>query len=197
RPTGILRDTAMGLVEDLIPPVTDEEMAEVVESALQLASKLGVTSLDDMAGEGPRVRRRLLRLYQHLDRKGRLTARVQLRWPLGDWSELADLGIERGFGNDRLSIGGLKGFVDGSLGSSTAKMLQPYLSDPGNAGLFVTPPQQLGKWIRQADAAGLSVAVHAIGDEANSLLLGLFAEAARSNGPRDRRFRIEHAQHLR
>ncbi|HWB10327.1 MAG TPA: amidohydrolase [Pirellulales bacterium] len=197
RPTGLLRDAAMRLVEDLIPAVTDEEMVEAVESALRLAGKLGVTSLDDMAGEGPHVRRRLLRLYQRLAREGRLTARVHLRWPLADWSELADLGIEASFGDDRLSIGGLKGFVDGSLGSSTARMWEPYLNDPHNKGIFVTPPQRLGQWIRQADAAGLSVAVHAIGDEANSTLLDLFAEAARSNGPRDRRFRIEHAQHLR
>jgi predicted amidohydrolase YtcJ len=195
-PTGILRDAAMRLVEDLIPPMTDEEMAEAVESALRLAGELGVTSLDDMAGEAPEVRRRLLRLYQKLAHRRRLTARIQLRWPLSEWTQLADLGIEAGFGDDRLSIGALKGFVDGSLGSSTAKMRQPYLNDPRNTGIFVTPPQRLGQWIRQADAAGLAVAVHAIGDKANSTLLDLFAEAARSNGQRDRRFRIEHAQHL-
>ncbi|HEV3338861.1 MAG TPA: amidohydrolase [Pirellulales bacterium] len=197
QPTGALRDAAMRLVEDLIPATTDEEMAEAVESALELARKLGVTSIDDMAGEGSDVRRRLLRLYQQLARSGRLTSRVQLRWPLPDWSELADLGIEAGFGNDRLWVGGLKGFVDGSLGSSTAKMWQPYLNDPRNAGIFVTSPQRLGELIQQADGAGLAIAVHAIGDQANSTLLDLFADAALRNGPRERRFRIEHAQHLR
>jgi hypothetical protein len=187
----------MRLVDDLIPATTDEEMAKAIESALALARKLGVTSIDDMAGESAQGRRRLLRLYQQLARDGRLTSRLQLRWPLEHWSDLADLGIEAHFGNGLLTIGGLKGFVDGSLGSSTAKMCQPYLNEPASTGIFVTPTRPLGELIEHADAAGLAVAVHAIGDQANSILLDLFAAAARRNGMRDRRFRIEHAQHLR
>lgn len=74
---------------------------------------------------------------------------------------------------------------------------QPYLNEPGSTGIFVTAPERLGELIGQADAAGLGVAVHAIGDEGNSILLDRFAEVTASNGPRDRRFRIEHAQHLR
>jgi hypothetical protein len=197
QPTGILRDNAMSLVADLVPPITDEEMAEAVAAALELARRLGVTSLDDMAGEGPEVRRRLLRLYQQFAREGRLTARVHLRWPLEAWSDLADLGVQNDFGQDRLTIGGVKGFIDGSLGSSTAKMWQPYLNEPNSTGIFVTAPELLGAMIRKADEAGLAVAVHAIGDRGNSTLLDLFADVARANGPRDRRFRIEHAQHLR
>lgn len=197
QPTGLLRDTAMQLVEDLVPAISDEEMSDAVVAALRLAAQLGVTSLDDMAGIGPADRRRLLRLYQQLARDGRLTARIHFRWPLEAWRELAELGIEEGFGGDVLAIGGLKGFIDGSLGSSTAKMWQPYLNEPASTGIFVTPPTRLGEMIAQADAAGLAVAVHAIGDEGNSMLLDQFAEVAAGNGPRDRRFRIEHAQHLR
>jgi predicted amidohydrolase YtcJ len=197
QPAGILRDTAMQLVDDLVPATTDEELADAVLAALRLAARLGVTSIDDMAGVGPDDRRRLLRLYQQLARDGRLTARIQLRWPLEAWRELADLGIEAGLGGDLLTIGGLKGFIDGSLGSSTAKMSRPYLNEPESTGIFVTPPDRLGEMIAQADAAGLAVAVHAIGDEGNSLLLDRFAAVAAGNGPRDRRFRIEHAQHLR
>jgi predicted amidohydrolase YtcJ len=197
RPTGILRDEAMRLVSDNVPPVSDDEMAEAVQAALELAGRLGVTSLDDMAGDGRDARRRLLRLYQLMARQGRLTARIHLRWPLEEWSELADLGVEAGFGTELITLGGLKGFIDGSLGSSTAKMWQPYLNEPSSTGLFVAAPQQLGEWIRRADARSLAVAVHAIGDRANSTLLDLFADAASRNGDRDRRFRIEHAQHLR
>jgi predicted amidohydrolase YtcJ len=197
KPTGILRDTAMRLVDELVPDTTDEEMAEGVASALELARKLGVTSIDDMAGESAPVRRRLLRLYQQLARSRQLTSRIHLRWPLERWPDLAELGIEEGFGNDLLSIGGLKGFVDGSLGSSTAKMWQPYLNEPASTGIFVTPPRRLGELMEHADAAGLAVAVHAIGDQANSALLDVFADVAQRNGSRDRRFRIEHAQHLR
>ena len=197
QPTGILRDTAMRLVEDLVPPTGDDETEDAIEAALELARRLGVTSIDDMAGEGPKGRRRLLKLYQRLARAGRLTARIQLRWPLEDWSELATLGIEARFGGDLVTVGALKGFIDGSLGSSTAKMWQPYLNEPNSTGIFVTAPDRLGEWIRQADAAELAVVVHAIGDRGNSILLDLFAAAADHNGPRDRRFRIEHAQHLR
>src|SRR5207253_5986332 len=90
-----------------------------------------------------------------------------------------------------------KGFVDGSLGSSTAKMYDPYLNEPNSAGVYVTPLERLREYITGADKAGLSVAVHAIGDRANAELLSICAEVAKENGPRDRRFRIEHAQHLR
>ena len=96
-----------------------------------------------------------------------------------------------------MRIGGVKGFMDGSLGSSTAKMYEPYLNEPGSTGVYVTPLAKMREYILGADRAGLSIAVHAIGDRANAELLDLFAEAIKVNGPRDRRFRIEHAQHLR
>jgi predicted amidohydrolase YtcJ len=123
--------------------------------------------------------------------------RVDLRWPLAEWKALADLGVEAGFGNDMVRIGGLKGFVDGSLGSSTAKMFEPFVNEPGSTGVWVTPPKKLREYVTAADKAGLNVAVHAIGDRANAELLDIFAEAIAANGKRDRRFRIEHAQHLR
>lgn len=196
-PTGLLRDAAMQLVGEIVPASSDEELADAIGAALELAGRLGVTSLDDMAGHDPATRRRLLRLYQQLARQGRLSARIRLRWPLEAWSELAALGIEAGFGSELVTIGGLKGFIDGSLGSSTAKMWAPYVNEAASTGLFVTPPGRLAELIQKADASGLAVAVHAIGDRGNSALLDAFAEAARANGPRDRRFRIEHAQHLR
>ena len=195
--TGILRDTAMRLVSDNVPSLDDDDMAEAIEAALELAGRLGITSIDDMAGGGSDICRRLLRLYQRLARDGRLTARIHLCWPLEEWMELAGLGIEKNFGDEFVKVGGVKGFIDGSLGSSTAKMWQPYLNEPQSTGIFVTAPGALGDMIQKADTAELAVAVHAIGDRGNSALLDLFADATKSNGPRDRRFRIEHAQHLR
>jgi predicted amidohydrolase YtcJ len=196
-PSGLLRDNAMGLVDRLIPAPSEAEIAEAVRAALDEARRVGVTSVQDMDGSGDATRRKLLRLYQELARSGRLTLRVDLRWPLSEWQKLADLGISRGLGGDWVKIGGLKGFIDGSLGSSTARMFQPFLNEPGSTGIYVTPPARMREYILAADRAGLSVAVHAIGDRANADMLDIFAEVARTNGPRDRRFRIEHAQHLR
>jgi predicted amidohydrolase YtcJ len=196
-PTGLLRDNAMDLVSHLVPAASEAEIAEAVRAALAEARREGVTSVQDMDGSDEATRRKLFRIYQQLARTGQLTLRIDLRWPLASWRELARLGAETGLGGDWVKIGGVKGFVDGSLGSSTAKFFEPFLNEPGSTGVFVTPLDKLREYIESADRAGLSVAVHAIGDRANAELLDIFAEVARRNGPRDRRFRIEHAQHLR
>jgi len=198
-PTGILRDNAMDLVDSkgLIPPLGDLEIAEAIRAVLAEARQVGVTSVQDMDGSDPATRRKLLRMYQELARTNQLSLRIGLRWPLAEWRSLANLGIEEGLGNDWVKIGGLKGFVDGSLGSSTAKFFEPYLNEPASTGVYVTPLNRLLEYVREADRAGLSVAVHAIGDRGNAEMLDIFAEVAKANGPRDRRFRIEHSQHLR
>jgi predicted amidohydrolase YtcJ len=196
-PTGLLRDNAMGLVDRIIPPPNDDEVVEAVRVALESLRQNGVTSVDDMDGSDRATRQKLFRVYQRLARAGLLTCRVNLRWPIGDYQELAALGAEADFGNDFVRVGGVKGFMDGSLGSSTAKMFEPFLNEPDSTGVYVTAPDHMRELVLGADKAGLSVAVHAIGDRANAVLLDIFEETARKNGPRDRRFRIEHAQHLR
>jgi predicted amidohydrolase YtcJ len=196
-PSGLLRDNAMSLVDRLVPEPGDEEVAEAVRAAQRHAAERGVTSVQDMDGSASQTRRRLFRVLQREARDGRLTCRVDLRWPIGLHKELAALGVAAGFGTDFVRVGGLKGFMDGSLGSSTAKMFDPYEADPKNTGVFVTDPADMRALVRSADAAGLDVCVHAIGDRANAALLDLFAEVAKGNGPRDRRFRVEHVQHLR
>ncbi len=196
-PTGLLRDNAMDLVDRLIPAPSDEEIFESVARALQEAAHAGVTSVQDMDGSGPDTRRRLFRHYQQLARAGQLTLRVDLRWPLPGWEELARLGAQVELGSDWVKIGGVKGFADGSLGSSTAKFFEPFLNEPGSTGVWLTPPNKMREYVLGADRAGLSIAVHAIGDRANAEMLDIYAEAIRVNGPRDRRSRIEHAQHLR
>lgn len=196
-PTGVLKDNAMSLVERLVPDPDDEEVREGVFAALRAAAAAGVTSVQDMDGNGPETRRRLFRAYQRLARDGKLTCRIDLRWPVAAYRELAQVGATADFGTDYVRVGGLKGFMDGSLGSSTAKMFDGYTGDPTNTGVFVTEPGDMRGLVRAADAAGLNVCVHAIGDRANAELLDLFATVAGQNGPRDRRFRIEHVQHLR
>jgi predicted amidohydrolase YtcJ len=196
-PTGLLRDKAMGLVTVLIPAPSQSEIAEAVQAALDELRRHGVTSVQDMDGSSAEVRRGLLRLFQHLARTGRLTCRVRLYWPMGAQSGLAQVGVEIGFGDEWVQIGSLKDFIDGSLGSSTAKMFAPYLNEPDSTGIFLKPLSRLRDDVLVADRAGLGVAVHAIGDRGNTELLDIFAEVIKKNGPRDRRFRIEHAQHLR
>lgn len=198
-PSGILRDNAMGLVtgRGLIPQNDDETIVEGVRRALDEARNVGVTAIDDMDGSGRSTRYKVWRLYQSLEKKGELTCRVRLFWPLAEWQDLANLIAKEGRGDGLAQLGGCKGFMDGSLGSSTAKMFQPYLNEPGKTGQWVTPPSVMQARAEAADRAKLQVVVHAIGDEANAKMLDIFAVVLEKNGPRDRRFRIEHAQHLR
>jgi hypothetical protein len=116
--------------------------------------------------------------------------------PLEDWRKLDALVKAEGRGDDWVRWGALKGLVDGSLGSRTAVFREPYADDPSSHGIYRTPPEKLRELILGADAAGLHITVHAIGDEGNDEVLGMFEEAIQKNGARDRRFRIEHAQHL-
>jgi predicted amidohydrolase YtcJ len=125
-----------------------------------------------------------------------MITRISAAVPLATWARLRDAIAARGHGDDWLRIGGLKGFADGSLGSHTALFVEPYTDAPTDTGLAVTPYDDLYTWTKGADAAGLQVIVHAIGDRANRHQLDIFERVARENGPRDRRFRIEHAQHL-
>jgi predicted amidohydrolase YtcJ len=196
-PTGLLRDNAMGLVTHLIPAPSDAEIVAALNAALAEARKVGVTSVQDMEGSGSRPRATLLRFLQEFAKAGKLTLRVRLHFPLSSWASLAQIGIQVGFGDVWVQIGFLKEFIDGSLGSSTAKMFEPYDHEPGSTGIFLTPLSKLRDNIISADKAGLQVAVHAIGDRGNAELLDIFADVAKKNGPRERRFRIEHVQHLR
>jgi predicted amidohydrolase YtcJ len=194
-PTGMLKDAAMNAVYAVIPDASDAEIATALRAAMRYANENGVTSVQDMSASPD-----ILRGYQQLLADGELTVRVYGAQPLSHWERLAAPGIKAGFGNDMLRIGRLKGFADGSLGSTTALFFEPYLDEPGTSGLpsdeMVDQAGMLEDMVG-ADAAGLQIAVHAIGDKANATILDMYAEVERRNGPRDRRLRIEHAQHLR
>ncbi len=194
-PTGVLKDAAMNLVYKVIPNPSDDEMAEAIRAAMRYATQNGVTSVQDMSASPD-----IFAIYQKLLASGELTVRIYGHQPLSEWGRLARAGIRAGFGNDRLKIGGLKGFADGSLGSTTALFFAAYLDDPKTSGLpsdEMIPESKMLNNILNADKAGLQIAVHAIGDKANKTILDMFAEVEKQNGVRDRRFRIEHAQHLR
>lgn len=190
-PSGVLRDNAMGLMNarGLIPETDPQELIEAVAAALDVARREGVTSMEDMAGGDNRL---LFRRYQQLAAAGKLTSRIGLRWPLAERRQLSELGVQAEFGSPYLRIGGLKGYIDGSLGSSTAKMFQPYLHEQ-TAGVYVTQPSVMKELVQEAQAAGLSVCVHAIGDQGNAVMLDIFAETPASVVPGATR-RIEHAQ---
>lgn len=194
-PTGVLKDAAMNAVYAVIPEASPGEIAAALRAAMRYANENGVTSVQDMSASPD-----ILRAYRQLLADGELTVRVYGAQPLSRWERLAAPGIGAGFGNDMLRIGVLKGFADGSLGSTTALFFEPYLDEPGTSGLpsdeMVDRAAMLDDMVG-ADAAGLQLAVHAIGDKANATILDMFAEVEHRNGARDRRLRIEHAQHLR
>ena len=185
----------MDPVDKVIPDVTDEQVADALRAAMRYAAQHGVTSVQDMSAS-PEI----LRVYQRLLEAGEMTVRVSGHQPLPEWQRLARVGLRRGFGNEMLQVGALKGFSDGSLGSTTALFFHVYNDAPSSHGLpadQMIPESKMLSNIVGADKAGLQVAVHAIGDKANERVLSFFVEAAQRNGARDRRFRIEHAQHLR
>lgn len=193
-PTGLLKDAAMRFVSKVIPGATFEEKLAAARAATEHAAQMGVTSVQDMsAGTDVGV-------YQTLAQRGELKTRIYVVAPLPAWERLAHTGVRAGFGNDLLRIGGLKGFSDGSLGSTTALFFEPYLDSPGTKGLpadEMFPEGAMLRHVREADRAGLQVMIHAIGDRANDQILSIFEDVQQANGARDRRFRIEHAQHLR
>jgi hypothetical protein len=199
-PTGILRDAAIDLVERVVPPPSPEEQDEAFAAARAHALSLGVTSIHDMSAGTLEAFRRDLEAFRRAGARGRLQPRVYACAPLSEWQWVRDEVARAGRGDAWLRLGGLKGFMDGSLGSSTAYFFEPYLDSPHTRGLLTGDMAVEGVMqtlITAAQRAGLQVNVHAIGDRANAILLDLFAEAGRQGAPRGRRQRIEHAQHLR
>lgn len=190
--TGLFKDEATGPVTAVIPAPSPSQLDSAVARAIRHAAAHGVTAISSVSTSFP-----VIASLRRARAAGTLTMRVSSFIPLAEWRSIADSLEANGPGDAWIRVAGVKGFVDGSLGSTTAYFDQPFSDRPGNAGFLTTPEDSLRRWITAADSAGLQVVVHAIGDRANGLLLDLFDQAAKTNGPRDRRFRIEHAQHLR
>src|SRR5213082_476543 len=191
-PTGIFKDGALDVIGRAVPEPSPERRDSALARALAHAARLGVTATAHMSASWAD-----LASYRRLERAGRLTLRVALYLPLDGWRAVADTVRRAGSAGDPwVKIGGVKGFMDGSAGSRTAYFFEPYSDSAGYRGLLQHPEADMRSWIGNADSAGLQIAVHAIGDRANAILLSIYDSGARAHGPRDRRFRVEHAQHL-
>jgi predicted amidohydrolase YtcJ len=192
-PTGILRDEATNLVSKIITNQTEQELDESLSRAASHALSHGFTQVHDMGTYGGWVD---MATYRRAEAAGKLPIRIYSFVAISSWAKLDSFVKINGRGNDLLRWGGLKGFVDGSLGSTTAWFYQPYLDAPTSTGLQVTDTILLRKWVLSADSAGLQVACHAIGDRANDWILNVYEEAEKHRPDKDHRFRVEHAQHL-
>jgi predicted amidohydrolase YtcJ len=191
-PTGIFKDNAASLVARAIPDPLPEQEDAALDAAMRYVAEQGVTSVHNMGTW------RDVAIFDRAHAAGRLRTRIYAVVPLSTWERLRSEVSTRSRGDDWLHIGGLKGFMDGSLGSHTAAMLEPFSDSPGDRGFLVNALDSMYAWTKGADAAGLHVIIHAIGDQANRDLLDIYERVARESGEpaRDRRFRIEHAQHL-
>jgi predicted amidohydrolase YtcJ len=189
-PSGIFKDNAQELIDRVVPDPTPTMLDRALDAAMTYVAERGVTSVDHMGTWSD------LAVFERARKSGKLRTRIYAAVPLSTWARLRDTIAARGTGDPWLRIGGLKGFVDGSLGSHTAAMMQPFTDAPGDSGLLVNTPEDLYRWTSNADKSKLHVIVHAIGDRAINLQLGIFERVERENGQRDRRFRIEHAQHI-
>jgi predicted amidohydrolase YtcJ len=189
-PTGILKDNAQALVDRVVPEVPEVLQDRALDTAMTYVASNGVTSVHNMGSWWE------LDIFERARAANRLRTRIYAAVPLSTWERLRDTVQARGTGDEWLRIGALKGFVDGSLGSHTAAMLEPFTDAPNDRGLFVNTPDDLYAWTSGADKAGLHVMIHAIGDRAIRTLLDTYERVATENGPRDRRFRMEHAQHI-
>ena len=188
--TGVFKDNAQDLVFNVMPtpPAAVEDGA--LDAAMAYVASYGVTSVHNMGSWHD------LSVFERAHNTPRQKTRIYAVTPLQEWPRLRDTVAARGRGDDWLRIGGLKGFADGSLGSHTAAMFNGFTDKPSDRGFFVTAPESLYARTLGADKAGLQVLVHAIGDRAIATQLDVFERVAKENGPRDRRFRIEHAQHI-
>ncbi len=193
-PTGVLRDSAQDLVTKVMPAMTHAHRLRAIKQAMDHAASMGVASVQDMNPLYEDVK-----IYAELQEKNELTVRIYAAPMETDWKDQAKVGIRRAFGTAMLRMGAVKGYADGSLGSETAYFFDAYTDDPNSHGLLsdeMHPVAAMAARLKAADAAGLQLCVHAIGDKAISTVLDIFEQIEKANGKRDRRWRIEHSQHM-
>lgn len=201
-PTGVLKDAAIQLVARVIPPPTEAEMEAALKAGLAEARRVGVTSVQDITVTADSPNGSFtseVRLLRRAELEGWLTCRFYEITPIADWKSLAEAGISHDMGSDFLKLGAVKGFADGSLGSRTAWLFEPFDDDPGNRGLplsLMDPPAKMEAAVQDVDQAQIQLAIHAIGDRANAEMLDIFALVGGEHTAAHR-FRIEHAQHIR
>jgi len=190
-PTGVVKDNAKTLVERVIPPMSDAETDAIMRQGIAHGLSKGVAQIHN-----PELDWRTYESLRRLRAKGETDMRFYAFVPLPDWEKMAAIVAQEGRGDDWVRWGGLKALADGSLGSRTAVFHDHYDDAPDQTGVRVTTLANLREWITAADAKGLHITTHAIGDQANDDVLDIYAQVEKTNGAKDRRFRIEHAQHL-
>jgi predicted amidohydrolase YtcJ len=193
-PTGALKDAAMDAVFSVIPDMPHDQRVRAVKRALAHAAAVGVTSAQDMTPEYADVS-----VYGELLEKGELTTRIYAAHVIENVEDIAKIGVHHAFGGPWLRIGAVKAFADGSLGSRTAYFFDPYTDEPGNRGLLsagMHPISKMRDRMMLADANGIQICTHAIGDAGISTTLDIYSEVEKAHGPADRRWRIEHSQHV-
>jgi len=193
-PTGVLRDAAQDLAWKAMPVMSNEQRMRAIHQALEHAASVGVTSVQNMNPSYDEVK-----TYAALEEHGALTTRIYVAPYETSWEDQAKIGVRHAFGTSYLRMGAVKGYADGSLGSATAYFFDAYTDAPNNHGLLsdeMHPVEAMQKRLTGADAAGLQLCVHAIGDHAISIVLDMFEQIEKANGKRDRRWRIEHSQHM-
>jgi len=194
RPTGALMDAAADLVFKIIPQPTHAQRRHAIERAFGHAASLGVTSVQDMNPDYADIA-----IYSELLGEGKLTTRIYAAPLIPQVDDQAKIGIRHAFGGPYLRLGALKSYADGSLGSATAYFFEPFNDQPNNHGLLsdgMHPISLMRDRMMKGDAAGLQLCTHAIGDAGISAILDIYAEIEKAHGPADRRWRIEHAQHM-
>ncbi len=190
-PTGILRETAFDLVLKAIPKLSLGDYEEAIVAASQRALEGGLTTVHCMTGSEPELRG-LLKLRS----EGRLRLRFYVFIPVEHMEAARYLGLRSGFGDDWIRLGGIKVFIDGSLGARTAALEEPYADDPKNRGMAIYNQQQLNEIVAEAHRSDFQIAAHAIGDRAIVMALHAFAKVNKSMPKENHRHRIEHASVL-
>ena len=184
----------MDYLTKVIPALSHEQRLHAAKRALAHAAALGVTSVQDMNPDYADIA-----VYSELLERGELTTRIYAAPLIPQVEDQAKMGIRHAFGGSFLRLGAVKAYADGSLGSGTAYFFEPFNDQPGNYGLLWEGMQPLSLMrgrMMAADAAGMQICTHAIGDRGISMILDLYSEIEQAHGAADRRWRIEHAQHM-
>lgn len=201
--TVLVQDNVRALFDDIVPEPSREQRIQETLRAWQQMREVGLTSYSDVTSPPEQVD-----IYRELRERGEMTARVRYRPPLEQWESLANLGIRVGFGDEWIRFGAVKAWIDGIMGNSSARFYEPYTHNPESRGIwrdvmfpFERHPDapelmqsRLERLALDADAKGIQLTVHAIGDEANGYLMDMLERIVAKNGERDRRFRLVHAQ---